>query len=439
VKRRTRVIGGIVLAVIVIGAVALWLLLGGPGRRAAVVAKIVEVINRVDAHPRPADDWQPAAVNMGLYGGGQVRTGAESRARLEMPEGAVRLSADTVFTVKESVVRQGKLLTTVSLQEGRLWANVTTGRPHEFTVEAGGAVAAVRDTRFCVQVAGGETLVSVAEGQVELTAQQQTVTVAAGQQARVQVDRPPAQPMPLSDTERKLWATEGEMPEMALPTPTPSRGRMDMAMGGSLTLQGVVRDDSGRAAPNVYVTLTVYEAGGGWDWGQLWNGETFTDQAGGYAFANLLIPEGGHYEVWFNGRQEYGKVYENSGYYVNDTEIGGDTYTLNVTVHPVTGSALSAAIQYQDANGNIRNYLDTPLGPDHFVALSRGTEAGREYAIGFEYLTHDGSRIYLSGLAGGTYYLDIQYKKPDGTKVSTSSPPFEIPAGQTRQFDYTIP
>jgi len=430
---------GIALAAIAGVAIVLWLLLGGQGRRAAVVAKIVEAINRVDAHPRPADEWQPAVVDMGICGGGQVRTGAESRARLEMPEGMVRLAADTVFTVKESVVRRGKMVTWVSLEEGRLWANVTTGQPHEFVVAAGGAVAAVRAARFCVQVAGGETLVSVAEGQVELTAQEQTVTVAAGQQARVPVDQPPAQPMPLSDTERRLWATEGEMPEMAPPASTPSRGRMDMKMGGSLSIQGVVRDASGKPAPNVYVTLTVYEAGGGWDWGQLWNGEAYSDQGGAYAFINLLIPEGGHYEVWFNGRQEYGKVYENSGYYINADEISGDTYTLDVTVHPVTGSALSVAIQYKDADGNTRDYLDTPLGPNHFVAVSRGTDTQREYAIGFEYLTHDGNRIYLSGLAGGTYYLDLQYKKPDGTWVTITSPSFEIPSGQTKQFDYTIP
>ena len=39
-------------------------------------ATVVEVVNKVDAHPRPEDDWQPAAVDMAIYGGGQVRTGA---------------------------------------------------------------------------------------------------------------------------------------------------------------------------------------------------------------------------------------------------------------------------------------------------------------------------------------------------------------------------
>ncbi len=212
--------GGVGLAAILIVVIVLYLLpFGGQGQHATVV----ETTNKVDAHPRPADTWQPATVDMAIYGGGQVRTGADSRARLELPEGIVRLSADTVFTVKESVTRRGRALTTLSLQEGRLWVSVTTNQPHEFTVEAGSAVAAVRDTRFSVAVAAGETLVSVAEGQVVLTAQEQSVTVAADQQTTVKADQPPAPPEPLSDEERTLWATEGEMPEMAPPTSTPTQ------------------------------------------------------------------------------------------------------------------------------------------------------------------------------------------------------------------------
>ena len=183
-------------------------------------ATVVEAINKVDAHPRPKDDWLPAAVGMAIYGGGQVRTGAASSARLELLEGVVRLSAESIFTVKESATRQGKLATTLFLQEGRLWAHLTSDQPHEFTVETGSAVAAVRDTRFSVRVADGETLVSVAEGEVELTAQEQSVTVAAEEQATVEPDQPPSPPEPLSTEERRMWATEGEMPELAPPTPT---------------------------------------------------------------------------------------------------------------------------------------------------------------------------------------------------------------------------
>jgi len=213
-KRRFWIAGGLILVAVI---VVLFLLLAGGQEHPA---KVVEAVNKVDAHPRPKDDWQSAAVGMAIYGGGQVRTGAASSARLELLEGLVRLSAESLFTVKESVTRQGRLLTALSLQEGRLWAHLTSDQPHEFTVETGSAVAAVRDTRFSVKVADGETLLSVAEGEVMLTAQEESVTVAAGQQATVEPGQPPAPPEPMSDEERALWATEGEMPQLAPPTPT---------------------------------------------------------------------------------------------------------------------------------------------------------------------------------------------------------------------------
>ena len=216
-KRKTWIVGGLLLVALVI-AVFSSLSLKGQERTATVV----EVINKVDAHPRPKDDWRPAVVAMSIYGGGQVRTGVASSTRLELLEGMVRLSADSIFTVKESVTRQGKLLTTLLLEEGRLWVNLMTEQPHEFTVETGNAVAAVRDTRFSVKVVAGETLVSVAKGEVVLTAQERSVIVATGQQTTVELDRPPFPPEPMSDEERSLWAVEGEMPELTPPTPTPT-------------------------------------------------------------------------------------------------------------------------------------------------------------------------------------------------------------------------
>jgi hypothetical protein len=451
-KRRFRIVGGVVVIAVLVAAVLLLV----PSKEQENRATIIEMVNKVDAHLRPRDDWLPAAVGMIIYGGGGVRTGEVSSARLELSEGVVRLSANSLFTVKQSTTRRGKPMTTLFLQEGRLWIHLTTGQPHEFAVETGNAVAAVRDTRFSVKVADGKTFVSVAEGEVELTAQEQSVTVSTGQQARVEPNQPPAPPEPMSDEERVLWAVEGEVPELAPPvgTPTPTEiptvtpepptpprpiGEVDTGMGGPLSIRGVVRDSSGTVAPDVYVTLTVFEEGGGGDVGQLWGGETFSDETGSYAFNDLLIIEKGHYEVWFNGRQEYGQVYENSGYYINGSEIGGDEHVLNVTVHPVTGSAFSGVILYKDADGVTKNYLSTPLGAGHFIELARGTSAGREYSIGSEYLTNDGTAITLNGLAGGTYYLEFHYRRSDGVWVEGTSPSFEILSGQTKRFEYTIP
>ena len=65
--------------------------------------------------------------------------------------------------------------------------------------------------------------------------------------------------------------------------------------------------------------------------------------------------------------------------------------------------------------------------------------ANSEYCIGSEYFVDDGSAAYLSGLAGGTYYLQFQYRRSDGVWVERTSPSFEILPGETKQYSYTIP
>lgn len=221
-------------------------------------------------------------------------------------------------------------------------------------------------------------------------------------------------------------------------TPAPTE-EVGAGATGDFSIRGIVTDSSGAVASGVYVTVTVYEEGGGWDMGQVWDGGVYTDDTGAYAFDHLPSVEAGTYEVWFNGRQEYGRAYENSGYYLRPSDIPGDAYALNATVYPVSGSAFVGTIQYEDADGTISNYLSSPLGPDHFVGLDRGTDASHEYSIGFEYLTYEGGQVHANGLAGGTYYLFFQHRRSDGTWTEATSPSFQIPPGETTQFDYTFP
>ena len=258
------------------------------------------------------------------------------------------------------------------------------------------------------------------------------------------------------------------------PTPTPTLaatprpiGTLDTGMGGSLSIQGVVRDSSGDVASDVYVAITVFEGGVYWDpetgggGDHLLGGwDMHTDETGSYSFNNVTKVEDGHYQVWFSGGQESGKVVENSGYYIVNEKSGdvhvlsdadprpdfrydhdesGDIYSLNVTVHPVTGSALVAVIQYEDADGTTKNYFSKPLGPDRRIELNRvASPAHPGYTIGDSF-TSDGSEGYLGDLAGGTYYLIFQFIRSDGVATGHASPAFEIDPGETKRFEYTIP
>ena len=185
-------------------------------------ATIVEVNKIVDAHAQPDDEWETAVPDMLIFGGGRVRTGDNSWAEVSLPEGTVNLSANTIFTVKESETRDGIFSTRLTLGAGRLWINLDTDQTHEFFIETGSAIAAVRDTRFTVRIENGQTLVSVAEGKATLTSETESVVVAAGEQAVAEPGNPPSPAVPMTENERTLWATEGEMPELAPPTPTPT-------------------------------------------------------------------------------------------------------------------------------------------------------------------------------------------------------------------------
>jgi protocatechuate 3,4-dioxygenase beta subunit len=243
----------------------------------------------------------------------------------------------------------------------------------------------------------------------------------------------------------KVWDLSDWPNFQAQATPTPSplpMGKVDTDMGGDLAIQGHVTDSSGNPASNVSVTLHAYDQGGGWHMGKLGEWSLVTDPSGSYSFDNLFRIVEGHYEVWFNGGQEYGKVYENSGYYIEESDIISDVHTLDATVNPVTGSAFSGVIRYEDADGSIQDFYSSPdvqPAPDHYIALQRGTgDENTEYAIGADHYTIDDHRLQVNGLAGGTYYLQFFFRRSDGVLVYCTSTAFEIPPGETIDFDYTI-
>ena len=231
------------------------------------------------------------------------------------------------------------------------------------------------------------------------------------------------------------------------PTATPGPlGEVDTGMGGNLSIRGVVRDDLGHPAPFVYVELQAYGERGEWLMGKLGTYSVYTDEAGFYAFNNLLKAPGGHYQFWFiSGHSRYEKVYEDSAYWIEERRISGDTYVLDVTVHAVTGSSLRAAIQYEDVDGSLRVYADVRHRPDepfdHYIELFRGIPDNREYPIGFlggSYSMIVGNEVIWNDLAGGTYFIQFTYRRSDGVLLRCTSPPIEVPPGEVKQFEYVI-
>ncbi len=188
-------------------------------------ATITEIINQVEAHSKPEDAWTTAAVNMLLYNGGQVRTFTDSSARIALEDGVVRVAANSVFTVKQYQTQGDNRLVRFFLDIGRVWIHLDEPviEPSVFEIETPTGVAAVRDTRYSVQVAAdGTMLVSVDQGKAVVRAQGAEVIVRAGQQVIVLKDQPPGPVSPMSVEEQELWLQYAVGPQLLVSTPTPT-------------------------------------------------------------------------------------------------------------------------------------------------------------------------------------------------------------------------
>jgi hypothetical protein len=149
--------------------VALIALLGAP----VDAARVVSVRGGVTIdHREPGGASSTAASGAIVHEGDVVRTSTGSAARLAIGQdrAVVDVGPNSNFELETigGSARPTGALVRLKLLAGRLWANVTSGRG-DFQVASGTAVAGVRGTNFCVDVAAdGNTQVTVLEGQVEV-------------------------------------------------------------------------------------------------------------------------------------------------------------------------------------------------------------------------------------------------------------------------------
>ncbi|GEM_PF-1363276 len=166
-------------------------------------AVLQEVINQVEMHASADQDWQPAALNMIVYQGGEVWAKEASTALLGLGGENIRVAPDTLFSMSQP----DENTLQIDLQEGQIWLNVEGLEAGEnFEVETPTAVASVRGTRFSARVeSDGASVFSSWEGSVEVSNALGTVTLQAGQQTAVAPGKAPAPASPISDDEWLRW------------------------------------------------------------------------------------------------------------------------------------------------------------------------------------------------------------------------------------------
>lgn len=161
-------------------------LIGGPAR--AADCTLTFFLGEVQVRKAGQDQWKAAEMGMALAAGDVVRTLVESRAELTLADGSkLDVSEKSIFEVKgvnaEAQQNSFKLLT------GNLSANVKklTKSRSEFKVESPVAIAAIRGTKFSMQVGEGQAVIRVTEGKVEvkMLKSQQSVTLGENQEITV--------------------------------------------------------------------------------------------------------------------------------------------------------------------------------------------------------------------------------------------------------------
>lgn len=153
-------------------------------------ARISELRNIVSARLTSAADWLTAQEGEQINAGGGVRTGAESRVRIDTSDQSlIRIGANTEFQLLEFSPQPMNPVTRLQLDAGKLWVQVTQALGGgSFEVETPAGVAAVRGSLMSVAFdrATGQLAVTCLEGECELRDRaQNAVRLLAGEASEI--------------------------------------------------------------------------------------------------------------------------------------------------------------------------------------------------------------------------------------------------------------
>ena len=122
-----------------------------PDPRSAALSEIVRV---VEARSEASQPFAPVTAGYVLRSGGQVRTGAASKARLDISDGTIlRLAQNSSFTLGALTPSAGGVLAHLQLEAGKLWISLAGGT---LQVETPVGVASVRGSFAIIQYSPGD-------------------------------------------------------------------------------------------------------------------------------------------------------------------------------------------------------------------------------------------------------------------------------------------
>jgi hypothetical protein len=209
-------------------------------------AKLSELKNVVESRPSSDADWQAAVDGAQVAAGGGVKTGDDSRVRLDISDGTIlRLAPQTEFELKMFSPEAADPVTQFTLVAGKMWVAVTAALGGgSFDVETPVGVATVRGSFMSIEYypGNGQMIASCLEGLCRLTssATSNFTDLKTGEQAGIPgFGQDPTPPKLIDIAQIQDWAAE--FPEAAShvatitpgPQPTPTQGGTPPAGGGN--------------------------------------------------------------------------------------------------------------------------------------------------------------------------------------------------------------
>ena len=179
------------------------------GASAGRSAKVSELVNQVEARNKAEEAWTAAAESQQVNAGGGVKTGNDSKARMDTSDGSlIRIGPDTLFEVTELSGTETDPVIRLKVESGKIWIAVTKALGSgSFEVETPVGVATVRGSLMSVdQTSTSGLAITCLEGACRLSNTSGATDLKPGEQTDIpSAGQAPTNARPMDRNQLEEW------------------------------------------------------------------------------------------------------------------------------------------------------------------------------------------------------------------------------------------
>ncbi len=187
--------------------------------QAALTATLTDISGKVEAKQPTDPGFGAATKGSTLQAGGQLRTGDDGRARLDLSDRTIlRVGPSSIFALKSIDKGTNGANTSVTFDQGKLWIILQTG---QMDVQTPSGVASVRGSYMSVNSRqDGSIRINCLEGNCSLKNSGGSVNLVAGQAADAANTNQAPQPGQMTPAEINEWLAVNPEAQSILPAVT---------------------------------------------------------------------------------------------------------------------------------------------------------------------------------------------------------------------------